>query len=118
MARSDIDQEEKDRLALKKLEAVAKKQIREGQQVLVKQYVDRIRLTEQGWKERYYSQKFHVSGISETRDFCKNIRQSYIEGLQWVFAYYYNGCISWNWFYPYHYAPFASDLMGCDKLQI
>ena len=53
-----------------------------------------------------------------TKEFIKGIQQSYIEGLQWVFAYYYRGCIDWNWYYPYHYAPMAIDLIQCDEVNL
>jgi len=42
----------------------------------------------------------------------------YAEALKWNFAYYYKGCVSWGWYYPYHYSPFASDLADLDSLDI
>jgi len=63
------------------------------------------------WKRRYYSEKFAVVQ-EDLVDFLMRIRKAYIEGLCWVLKYYYQGVCSWTWFYPYHYAPFGSDLIG------
>merc|ERR1719231_2105188 len=78
---------------------------------------DTVRLGEgPHWKQRYYFEKFKVKQ-DDLVDFLQRIRKAYIEGLCWVLAYYYQGCTSWTWFYPYHYAPFASDLVGCSTLK-
>jgi len=82
-------------------------------------FPDRIRLGEGGdstWKQRYYFNKFKVKQ-EDIPDFVARIRQAYIEGICWVLGYYYQGVPSWTWYYPYHYAPFASDLVGCDSLR-
>lgn len=78
---------------------------------------DHVRLAEAGWRERYYESKFHVQG-EEQAQLKKAVVKSYIEGLVWVMKYYYEGVCSWTWYYPYHYAPFASDLQGISKLKI
>ncbi|XP_070843440.1 5'-3' exoribonuclease 2 isoform X2 [Chaetodon trifascialis] len=68
---------------------------------------DNVRLWEDGWKQRYYKTKFDVDETDD--DFRRRVVKSYVEGLCWVLRYYYQGCASWKWYFPFHYAPFASD---------
>lgn len=69
------------------------------------------------YKEKYYQRKFKISP-QDYPELKSQIKRSYVEALCWNFAYYYKGCISWKWFYPYHYSPFASDLEGVETLKI
>ncbi|SCV70596.1 BQ2448_3358 [Microbotryum intermedium] len=77
---------------------------------------DTVKLWEPGYKERYYRQKFGVE-LSDL-EFRKSIVKSYVEGLCWVLEYYYQGTPSWQWYYPHHFSPFASDFVDMKDLDI
>ncbi|WVQ75552.1 5'-3' exoribonuclease 2 [Cryptococcus sp. DSM 104548] len=79
-------------------------------------YVDDVRLWEPGYRERYYEQKFGVS--STDRTLIDTVTKCYMEGLCWVLEYYYQGVPAWDWYYPYHYAPFAQDFQNIDQFDI
>ncbi|CAM9369305.1 unnamed protein product [Ectocarpus sp. 8 AP-2014] len=78
---------------------------------------DTVRLWEDGWKDRYYHDKCKLEDI-EGGGGRERLFQTYVEGLCWVMLYYYQGCPSWTWYFPFHYAPFASDLINCDRFNM
>ena len=71
-----------------------------------------------GWRDRYYESKYGQEFLADKEAFKTAMVRSYTEGLCWVLAYYYKGCQSWSWFYPYHYAPCASDLLNLDRFKV
>lgn len=77
-----------------------------------------IRLGEDGWKWRYYETKFGVKSEEELGGVVRSLVTSFVEGLCWVMRYYYDGVASWTWYYPHHYAPFASDMLGLAALEV
>eukprot|EP00899_Mesostigma_viride_P012723 jgi/Mesvir1/21451/Mv03912-RA.2 len=117
-SKSLADEEESN--AAKNEEAAAeflrklKDTLKEKGDMLTKEEEDKVRLGDVGWKERYYQEKFGTTD-AEVR---KHVVFKYIEGLCWVLQYYYQGCTSWDWYFPYHYAPFASDLVGLEDMVI
>ena len=76
---------------------------------------DPVRLGEQGWKGRYYASKMGATNTTGDK-IVRGMVEEYVRGLIWVCRYYYEGCVSWNWYYPYHYAPFATDLVNLESI--
>uniref|UniRef100_A0A182LV51 5'-3' exoribonuclease n=1 Tax=Anopheles culicifacies TaxID=139723 RepID=A0A182LV51_9DIPT len=79
-----------------------------------KETPDEVRLWEDGFKDRYYESKFDVT--PQNVNFRQTVAWEYVRGLCWVLQYYYQGCVSWEWYFPYHYAPFASDLKHLENV--
>jgi 5'-3' exoribonuclease 2 len=77
---------------------------------------DTVRLWEEGYADRYYEQKF--SADPRDLEFRHKVARAYVEGLAWVLLYYFQGCPSWTWYYPYHYAPFAADFVDIKDMTI
>ncbi|KAM5534858.1 hypothetical protein V8D89_011413 [Ganoderma adspersum] len=77
---------------------------------------DLVKLWEPGYRERYYRQKFGEEYTAV--EFRRKVTKCYVEGMAWVLHYYYQGTPSWQWYYPFHFAPFAADFEDLDKMDI
>jgi len=100
---------------IKKFNKDVKRMIEQAEEEEAAKYKDTINFAKEGYKTRYYLDKFNISS-SDFAEFKVKIQRSYIEGLSWILDYYYNGCPSWNWYYPYHYSPLTCDLLGIEEM--
>jgi len=71
-------------------------------------------LDDQDLKGRYYYDKFRFTPFDAEKHIA--LRKAYLEGLVWNLKYYYEGCVSWEWYYPYHYGPMLSDIVNIDQM--
>ena len=61
-------------------------------------------------KAFYYKEKLKIDiNTPEGKEEKNKMFNLYLQGLQWVLLYYYQGVKSWRWCYPYNYAPMISD---------
>jgi 5'-3' exoribonuclease 2 len=67
-----------------------------------------IRAGMPGWRERYYRVCMRVNPGNPAN--ITNICEAYWRTLCWNAGYYLNDCPSWDWFYPYDYAPTMADM--------
>ena len=117
--------------------------IREASRDRFAAQVDTVRYGVAGWKDRYYQSKLGLPrGDPSARAVVVG---HYVKGLCWVLMYYYQGvqvrysqatpsvlpvearvprpmtrahapfAQDWGWYYPYHYAPCASDLVNLSE---
>lgn len=77
-----------------------------GRQSLTFSYADRA------CRNDYYQCKFGWDP-TDAKTFEEKIAQcsrEFLRGMQWVMRYYTKGCPSWEWYYPFYYAPLLQDL--------
>ncbi|XP_063162715.1 5'-3' exoribonuclease 1 isoform X1 [Candoia aspera] len=68
------------------------------------------------YKRTYYMTKMGIEVVSD--DFLADQSKCYVQAIQWILHYYYHGVQSWSWYYPYHYAPYLSDICKVSELKI
>ncbi|XP_044728242.1 5'-3' exoribonuclease 1 isoform X2 [Chrysoperla carnea] len=67
-------------------------------------------------KNDYYMNKLEYANV--TPEVLRSQAEGYVRAIQWNLHYYYNGCCSWSWYYPHHYAPYVSDIKEFSNLDL
>ncbi|KAH9627415.1 hypothetical protein KSS87_012065, partial [Heliosperma pusillum] len=79
---------------------------------------DKVKLGHEGWKKRYYKEKFSKEDPKQIELQRKELVEKFTEGLCWVLIYYFSGIPSWDWYYPHYYGLFASELKGLSQVKV
>jgi 5'-3' exonuclease len=70
-----------------------------------------------GWRRRYYR---YLLGLQGDVDAAGSLCELYLEGIQWMFDYYFNPSLVPHhdgWYYPHGYSPTAVDLYSWLELK-
>eukprot|EP00095_Tigriopus_kingsejongensis_P010572 maker-scaffold1137_size60140-snap-gene-0.17 protein:Tk10572 transcript:maker-scaffold1137_size60140-snap-gene-0.17-mRNA-1 annotation:"5 -3 exoribonuclease 1" len=67
-------------------------------------------------KREYYINKLGYPKVDDA--VLKDQALCYVRAIQWNLHYYYNGCRSWSWFYPHHFAPWITDIRDFSKMEL
>jgi 5'-3' exoribonuclease 1 len=51
------------------------------------------------WRREYYKRKFKIDVDDSVK--MNELLLHYTEAITWVYQYYFKGCSSWGWYYPY-----------------
>jgi len=105
--------QDQEAFAVEQKHAVAARALQQNQLLFDASGDGDVRLGHKGWRDRYYQNKLREADSWETR---KALAREYVRGLCWVARYYTQGCPSWHFYYPFHHAPFATDLRGLPGL--
>ena len=65
-------------------------------------------------QDRYHAEKLEIDPADPQQ--VRKAAAEFIRGIHWVLAYYYRGVASWDWFFPYHFAPMCSDLTAIQEV--
>ena len=79
------------------------------------------------YQQEYYVDKFSedvtdlaqpdfASPAHSIDAFVPSLVKEYIKGLMWCFQYYTQGCVSWEWYFPYHYGPMLKDVTDLENI--
>jgi len=60
------------------------------------------------WKTRFYNHYFNIEYYY--KDLADHLSFEFLKSLKWVAEYYFKGCSSWSWKFPYSHSPFISDV--------
>ena len=94
-----------------------KKALLDSVQIVDDKYIDKIRLGQPGYRDRFYYNYFKIS--PSENDFNKSLKvitQNYFDGLAWTLKYYTVGCPDWHWCYRYHQSILPNDFVKVFEL--